>query len=126
MSVTECDRLAGLDGVIPLLQQLWDTDVSVGEVRAVLGPVYLAGSPRPLPSSAAELRAAGHTIWVAAPVSPPDPERGLAPLYLHAGQTLVMPTVRLCVPGSSDDALAVEYLSLADWLEDALSRWRFA
>jgi hypothetical protein len=126
MSVCERDRLAGLDNVIPLLTKLWDTEVAVGEVRTVLGPVYLAGGPRPLPSSAAELRAGGHTVWVPAPVSPSEPDRGLAPLYLYAGQKLVMPTIRLCVTGPADDALTVEYLSLADWLHDALSRWRFA
>jgi hypothetical protein len=117
---------AGLDGVLPRLREIWE-DIRVGEIRTVLGPVALAGSPRPLPSSAVELLAGGHTVWIAAPCVPPEPARGLAPLYEHAGNRFVMPTVRLCLPGDGDnDALAVEFLSLADWLHDALCRWRFA
>jgi hypothetical protein len=110
----------GLDRLLPHLPPAWPA-LTAGPVVSVLGPLDAAGSARPLPSSAAKLSCGDVSVWIPAPEVPPEP--GLAPLYRHGDRLLVMPHVRLF----ADDPQAAdpEYLTLAHWLEDALSRWRF-
>ena len=124
---------AGLGTVLPELQELWaDHDIEVEPARTVLGPVEWAGSARPLPSSAAELRVGDQHIWIPVPNESYDPTDGQAPFYLYSGRTLVMPNIRLFTrkPPTGKSRITeknwpVEYLTLADWLRDVLTRWKF-
>jgi hypothetical protein len=118
----------GLDHVAAHLRDLGLGELTVTEVRTVLGRADLAGSSRPLPSSAARIRLGeAAPIWVPAPEEPACPAEGRAPLLWHAGRELVLPAVRLFVGGTDEgpEAAAVEYLGLSDWLHDAVACWRF-
>jgi hypothetical protein len=102
-------------------------ELAAEPMRIVLGRADLAGSSRPLPSSAALLRLDDQEVWVPAPMEPPEPEEGRGAVYLHGGQELVLPFIRLFVSQGDqepDDA-GVQYLSLSDWLHDAVAAWRF-
>jgi hypothetical protein len=116
-----------LELLAPLLEELWQETVTVGPVQTVLGPVPYAGGRRPLPSSAARMQVGDHGVWLPAPEEPGDPDAGLAPLFRHAGAEYVLPTIRLFVhpQGQTEDLPPPEYLTGADWLTDALRRWRF-
>jgi hypothetical protein len=112
-----------LSFLLPLLSDLWGIEVTLSPGPIVLGPVPFAGARTPLPSSAAQLRAGGHQVWIPAPL----PGDGPAAEFLHAGRLFVLPTVRLFehAPGKIESASSPEYLGLADWLTDALKCWRF-
>ena len=124
---------AGLEAVLPELQELWALTIfRSGRSERCSGLVDYAGSVRPLPSSAAELRVGDQHVWIPVPNEPCDPTAGQAPLYLYAGRMLVMPIMRLfkrtAPTGKSpitEKNWPVEYLTLADWLRDALTRWQF-
>lgn len=120
---------AGLDLLAPRIAALGMGELLVEPVRIVLGRADLAGSSRPLPSSAALLRLGDAELWVPAPTwnEPAEPEEGRASLFLHGGQELVMPWVRLFVPrdGQEPEQAPVEYLGLSEWLHDAAAVWRY-
>jgi hypothetical protein len=116
---------AGLEHVVALLDMLWPGDVTVGEPRVILGSAPFAGSPGPLPSSAALLRIGEDAAWVPVP-EPPElgPEQPCpAPIYRHADRRLVMPVVRLFE--GHLEAAPPSYRTVALWLHDAFTRWRF-
>jgi hypothetical protein len=119
----------GLERLLPLLEKLWRDPIDIDPERRVLGPAAYVGSSGPLPSSAARLRFGDHTVWLPAPEEP----GGRAPLYCHAGQTFVMPIIRLFLTSREAagegakpvEQVALEYLTLSHWLCDAFSRWLF-
>ncbi len=120
----------GLDLVTPRVAALRLGELTVEPVQTVLGRADLAGSSRPLPSSAVLLRLGDQSLWLpapAAPAAPSEPDEGRAPIYLHGGQELVLPFVRLFVlqADQEPDKARVEYLGLSDWLDDAVAVWRF-
>lgn len=118
--------LLGLHLVEPLLKELWlGQPVEFGKPRILLGRRGLAGTSRPLPSSAADVRV-GDAPPLTLPAPLPD-DSGPARFYLHAGRTLVMPTVRLLVRSAQEgpEKAKVEYVEVAQWLADALKTWRF-
>jgi hypothetical protein len=117
----------GLDLVAEHFADLRLGELTAEPTRTVLGHADLAGSSRPLPSSAALLRLADQAVWFPSPFEPAEPEQGRAPLYLHGGQQLVLPFIRLFVPKEKSDPeeARVEYLPLSDWLHDAVAVWRF-
>jgi hypothetical protein len=116
---------AGLDGVAALLSERGLGEISIEPLEFILGCAGPAGSSRPLPSSAARLLLGKHAVWV--PVAEMPAQPGCAPFYRHGGQTLVMPMVRLFVRSPADKGATdpPEFLTLADWLLDAVNRWRF-
>jgi hypothetical protein len=115
----------GFDGLEALLAERGLGEPSIEPREFVLGRAGPAGSSRPLPSSAARLLQGKYAVWVPVPEVPPEP--GRAPFYRHGGQTLVMPMVRLFVRNSADKGPVdpPEFLTLSDWLMDAVNRWRF-
>jgi hypothetical protein len=116
------NALAGLDHVLPLLPEPW-RHCDVGAPRTVLGPWGFAGSPRPLPSSAAPLRLAEQTTWIPAPEPPGGPDEGPAALFRHADRLLVLPVIRLFEGETPEQP--PRYLLHRDWLLDAFHGWRF-
>jgi hypothetical protein len=142
--MTDPLSLIGLDLVAARLQDHDLGTLTAEPIRTVLGRAGLAGSSRPLPSSAALLRLGDDaSLWVPAPVEAANPKQGQAPLYLHGGRELVLPTIRLFRPltlasppakeatkGSekatrASEGTTVEYLTLSDWLYDAITLWQF-
>jgi hypothetical protein len=122
-------RDVGLDLVAKHLAERGVGELSAEAVCTVLGRAGLAGSSRPLPASAALVRLGeAGPLWLPAPSQPAQPDAGRAPLYLHGGRLLVLPTVRLFLRGADKkpEEVAPEYLSLADWFADAVAVWRFA
>ncbi len=93
--------------------------LSVTWIGSILGRADAVGSQRPLESSAARLCLGDQDIWIPAPCEAAEPENGRAPLYRHGGQLFVLPTVRLLIGEE------VAFLTLSDWLLDALTKWRF-
>lgn len=131
MSDSNIDRV-GLQHVCGRLEGLWGQAIRVDPVQTVVGQVLWAGTRRPLPSSAAELHVGDRSVWIPAPLEPADPATGSAPIYLYAGRRLVFPTIRLLVrePPTkkkrlTDETRPIEYLTLSNWLEDALTKWQF-
>jgi hypothetical protein len=117
---------AGLDSALPALRELWGESLRVEPPMLLLGSLPWAGSPQPAASSVARVTwGSGRGFWI--PVPDPDAKSdGPAPLYLHAGRRYVLPTIRLLVDRDErGDDFAVEYVAHADWLHDALRRWRF-
>jgi hypothetical protein len=116
---------AGLDLALPGLPGRW-AGCAVGDSERVFGRLGAAGGPAPLPSSAAPLRLDGHEVWLPAPDERADPAAGLAPVYRHADRPLVLPFVRLLRPAARPaDPPGVTFLTLSDWLREALTVWRF-
>lgn len=113
--------VAGLDRVASVLERILGERLMVGEPRSILGPLLVAGTTRPLVSSAAELRAGEALAWLPTPSLPATP--GTAPVFVHGGHRYVFPFVRLLVESGNENG--TEYLTLSHWLEDALGRWRF-
>jgi len=107
----------GLDRLARHLPPTWPA-LTGGPVHRLVGDRDAAGSARPVPSSAAELRCGDLAVWVPAPETPAEP--GLGPVYRHADRPLVLPHFRQFA-GDGDP----EYLALGHWLEDAFTRWRF-
>src|SRR4051812_37394431 len=113
-------RNVGLDGVASdlagHLPGLW-----ASEAAPLLGRAPCAGSARPLPSSVVQLRVGDASVWVMAPELPGEPERGLAPVYRHAGRRFVFPFVRLFTvdQGGEGEVSPPRFLSLGRWLEAA-------
>lgn len=112
----------GLELVAKELQSIWGLSVELGEPMRVFGAVEYAGGNRPLESTAVELKAGGASIYLPCPaIVTQDSD---AAIFLHCGQPLVMPVVRLCQ--DIDTEVTVEYLTLGLWLLDALTVWKFA
>lgn len=121
---------AGLGHIAAALEELWECPIGLGPARTILGAVRWAGGTLPLPSTAAELQVGSNRAWIPVPAEPA--ESGRAPVYLYSGRRMVLPFIRLCTrPPAAESGPAaaeqwpIEYLTLSDWVEDALTRWRF-
>ena len=113
-------------GLGPVLAHFpWAAKVTAGPVESLVGPTAHVGVRRALPSSACRFTVATdggeESVWIATPEFPCEPERGFAPVYLHGGQRVVLPTVRLFAGKSTTP----EYLSLSHLLHDAICQWQF-
>jgi hypothetical protein len=112
--------VVGLRLLAPALEQLLGEPLRVESPCSLEGYRPHAGSSQPLSSSAARLLVGDAAVWVPAPETAAEPERGLAPLYRHARRRFVLPTVRLFT-GPKERC----FLGLDGWLLHAFERWRF-
>jgi hypothetical protein len=111
----------GLERIAKELETIWQRPVKVGEPKLIFGSIAFAGASRPLESSAVEITAGEDSVFVPCPI--PTEYESPAAIFRHSGQDLVMPIIRQC--NDADSSFKVTYLTLDEWLLDALTVWRF-
>lgn len=121
----------GLDAVQEAFQKVKpNLKLTIEPVTTILGWWAYAGVNAPLRSSAARLRVNDEPkegVWIPAPLKPGNATEGRAPVYLHGGTRMVMPFIRLVkeVERNGPPKKLVSYLTLSDWLLDAIKVWKF-
>jgi hypothetical protein len=118
------DRSFGLPKFEAKLRELLP-ELTISPVT-VMGKVDSAGDTKPLLASAARLSVGTDSWHVPWPLpEPPDEASGIRKRFLWSGIFYVFPTIRLCATQVLPRTTTWEFLTLDDWLTDALMRWVF-
>ena len=118
-----CASASTLPKFVSVLKKLWP-EIQI-EPRLILGEVSRLGFGDPLPTCVARLVVGDVDRWILWPVVETgcEDECGVAPVFMVGGVRHVFPTIRLWVTTAKKKHW--EYLSLDDWLCDAVKSWHF-